>query len=313
MRVLHSDRLTLRWFTPRDAPFILALLNDPAWIANIGDRGVRTLDEARTWIAEKLVRSYWDKGHGLWAIERRSDGALLGMCGLLERDSLPALDVGYALAPPFRGQGYAREAALAALRYAGEALGQERLLAIVRPENRPSIRLLESLGMAPIGTHQEADGPALLLFAVGEEAPQAGEQADAGAALIALVHRFYAAFSNRQGLSRVASVPSLFLPEARVIRVDAAAARGVESLSLPDFLAPRAALLLEGRLSDFEEHEVSGHTHVVGALAHHWSRYAKTGILDGAPLGGGGQKHFTFVRTSRGWKIAALLWEEAQA
>ena len=147
MKVLETERMTLRWFEESDAWFVLELLNDPAWIANIGERNVRTVEQARNWIAEKLVVSYRPNGHGLWAMQRRSDEALLGMCGLLKRETLPALDVGYALAPAFRGQGYAKEAVVACLAYARDVLGSSRILAIVAPHNQPSIRLLESVGM----------------------------------------------------------------------------------------------------------------------------------------------------------------------
>jgi RimJ/RimL family protein N-acetyltransferase len=304
MRVLQTDRLTLRWFDERDAAFILELVNDPSWIANIGDRGVRTLDDARAWIAEKLVSSYWDKGHGLWAIERRSDGERLGMCGLLERDSLPAVDVGYALAPRFWGNGYAREATAASLEYAREVLGKRRILAIVQPENRTSIRVLESVGMVRVGSHRvEGEEHELALFAVGDE-PADAEAIDA------IVRRFFAAFSNRDAMSRIASVPSFFLPDAVVTIVTPTAARAVETSSVRDFVAPRASLLLDGRLTSFEEHEVSAQTEVVGAIAHRSSRYEKAGTLDGVPFEGAGNKHFQLVKTVRGWKIVALAWEE---
>lgn len=147
MQVLETERMTLRWFEESDAAFVLELLNDPAWIANIGERNVRTLDDARSYIAEKLVASYHQNGFGLWAMQRRSDDALLGMCGLLKRDNLPTLDVGYALAPAYRRQGYAKEAVLACLTYARDVLATPRVLAIVAPHNQPSIRLLESVGM----------------------------------------------------------------------------------------------------------------------------------------------------------------------
>ena len=145
--MLETERTSLRQFEESDAAFVLELLNDPAWIANIGERNVRTLEQARAWIAEKLVASYRQNGYGLWAMQRRSDDALLGMCGLLQREGLPTLDVGYALAPAFRRQGYAREAVLACLAYARDELGIRRVLAIVAPHNLPSIRLLESVGM----------------------------------------------------------------------------------------------------------------------------------------------------------------------
>lgn len=154
--VLQTPRLDLRRFTADDAAFIAQLLNDPSWLRFIGDRGVRDEDGARAWIAERLVAAYEKQGFGLWAMQRRDDGALLGMCGLVKRDSLPDIDVGYALLPQFRGAGYAREAAAACLDYGANVLGLERILAITRPENRSSISVLESLGMRLERTEQLA-------------------------------------------------------------------------------------------------------------------------------------------------------------
>ena len=314
MRVLQTDRLTLRWFGESDAAFVLELVNEPSWIANIGDRNVRTLDDARAFIAERLVRSYWQNGHGLWAIERRSDGELLGMCGLVDRDSLPAIDVGYALVPRFWGHGYAREAASASLRYAREVLEAARVLAIVQPENQPSIRVLESVGMVRVGSHRiEGEGVELALFASPEPARGARDvdaASDARAEIDAIARRFFSAFSNRHAMSRIAALPSMLLPEAIVTVVKPAAARGIETSSVRDFLTPRATLLLDGRLTEFEETEVASRTDVTGALAHRSSRYEKAGTLDGVPFVGGGRKHIQLVRTRRGWKIAALVWED---
>jgi len=110
MLILETDRLRLRWFhdTASDADFLRALLNDPGWLANIGERNVRTRRQARHWIATRHTAVYGRLGFGFWAIERKSDGALMGMCGLIKRDTLLEVDVGYALMPAFRGQGYAR-------------------------------------------------------------------------------------------------------------------------------------------------------------------------------------------------------------
>lgn len=145
-QVLETERLRLRHFERRDAAFILELLNEPSWIANIGERNVHDLTQAETWIEEKLVAVYARLGFGFWAVERREDGALLGMCGLIKRDSLPEVDLGYAFVPRAWGLGYAREAAAACLRHAHEALGRQTLLAITGPENQPSQRVLASLG-----------------------------------------------------------------------------------------------------------------------------------------------------------------------
>ncbi|CAN5904680.1 hypothetical protein BH11MYX4_BH11MYX4_58040 [soil metagenome] len=314
MRVLEAERMTLRWFDEADAPFVHELLNDPAWLANIGDRNVRTLDDARRWIADNLVATYWRTGHGLWAMERRSDCALLGMCGLLERDALPELDVGYALAPAFRGSGYAREAALACLRYGRDVLGRSRILAIVSPAHRSSIRVLESIGMVQERVCVlEGESRETAVFTWGVDAAGPPVASDATAEIDALVRRFFSAFSNRGATSAVTSIPSLFLPEA-VVTVEApGTSRGVDVLDVRGFVAPRAALLQGGRLTDFEEREVNSQTTVDGRVASRSSQYRKAGVLDGTPFEGGGHKHFQLVRTARGWKIAALAWEDGDS
>ena len=152
MLVLTTDRLRLRWFTQADAGFVLDLLNQPSWIANIGDRGVSTLAEAEAWINTRLIANYHAQGFGFWAVEGQADGALVGMCGLIKRDTLPAVDIGYAFPPPFWGQGYAREAAAACLRHAQEVLGLTRVLAITGPDNAASARVLEAIGLRHVET-----------------------------------------------------------------------------------------------------------------------------------------------------------------
>ena len=147
MLVLETARLRLRWFAPTDAAFILQLLNEPSWIANIGERHVHTLEAADTWIRERLIGNYEKQGFGFWAVERAADRALMGMCGLVKRDTLPAVDLGYAFLPAYWGQGYAREAAAACLAYASNVLGLRRVLAITGPDNAPSARVLETIGM----------------------------------------------------------------------------------------------------------------------------------------------------------------------
>jgi len=159
-RVLATPRLVLRHLAPGDAPFILALTNDPDWLRHIGDRGIRTLDDARRYI-DGPMEMYARLGFGLWAAEPVEGGAPLGICGLLGRDWLEAPDVGFAFLPAARGRGYAHEAAAATLEHARGALGLGRVLAIVSPENDASIALLTKLGMAlermavpPGGTHE---------------------------------------------------------------------------------------------------------------------------------------------------------------
>lgn len=147
MSVLETDRLILRRLTPDDAEFMLELLTDPSWIEFIGDRGVRTVDDARDYILKGAVDMYARLGFGLFLVESK-DGALpLGICGLVKRDFLEDVDIGFAFLPRYWGNGYAYEAAAATMRYATEVLKLERIVAITMSHNHSSARLLEKLGL----------------------------------------------------------------------------------------------------------------------------------------------------------------------
>jgi RimJ/RimL family protein N-acetyltransferase len=148
---LETERLRLVEFTPGDAPFVLRLLNEPAFLRYIGDRGVRTLEDARRYIADGPVAGYARHGYGLLRVLRRADGETVGMCGVLKRDTLPDPDIGFSFLPEYWSQGYAFEAAAAALRHARGAVGVGRVVAITTKDNGPSMRLLARLGFRPDG------------------------------------------------------------------------------------------------------------------------------------------------------------------
>lgn len=145
LTVTETARLRLRELEAADAPFILELLTDPDFRANVGDRGVHDLESARRYAEESAGASYRAHGFGLWLVERKSDARPLGLCGLLRRDSHPDTELGFALLPHARGRGYALEAASATLEVARTRFGLERLVAITAPANGASIRVLERL------------------------------------------------------------------------------------------------------------------------------------------------------------------------
>ncbi|MCL4261980.1 MAG: GNAT family N-acetyltransferase [Anaerolineae bacterium] len=164
--VLETDRLWLTKLMPADAPFILRLLNEPTFIENIGDRGVRTMEDAEAYILNGPVASYARFGFGLYLVESRATGEAMGLCGLLKREVLDDVDIGYAFLPAFCGNGYAREAATAVLHHAQQTLGLKRLVAIVSPHNQPSIRLLEKIGFRyEKMVRLTANAPEIKLFA----------------------------------------------------------------------------------------------------------------------------------------------------
>jgi len=144
--IIETDRLQLRQLSVDDAEFILRLLNEPSFIQNIGDRGVRTVDDARGYIVKGPITSYERFGFGLWMIETKSPLAPIGICGLLKREVLDDVDIGYALLPEFWSHGYALESASAVVSYAREKLGLKRVVAVTNSNNQSSIRLLEKMG-----------------------------------------------------------------------------------------------------------------------------------------------------------------------
>lgn len=313
MKVLQSERLDLRWFNSDDAAFILQLLNEPSWLQHIGDRQVRTLEQAQDWLQTRLVNGYWRQGMGFWAVCLRGQLAPLGLCGLIQRDTLPDVDVGYAFLPAFWGQGFAQEAAAACLRYGHEVLGLQRILAITGPDNLPSQRVLLGLGMQleqRCTLAGESRETLVYAWQAVPPAAMAGPTSDE-AQIQALTDRFFKLFDNRAGaVPRLPSLPALCLPDVRIVKaIDGKA----QVMDLMAFVQPRAALLSEGRLRDFAEWDLQGHTQVFGHMAQRWLRYAKHGWLDGEIYAGEGCKSLQFARTPKGWRISAVLWDDEPA
>jgi RimJ/RimL family protein N-acetyltransferase len=144
--VLETERLVLRRLTSDDAAFIFKLLNEPSFLRYIGDKGVRTHADAVGYIKNGPVASYERFGFGLYLVELRETDVPIGICGLLKRETLTHVDVGFAFLPAFWSKGYAFEAASAVMQYGRNVLGMGRIVAITAPENESSIRLLEKMG-----------------------------------------------------------------------------------------------------------------------------------------------------------------------
>ncbi len=146
MNILETERLIIRELdAATDAVFVLELLNSPKFIKYIGDRGVRTVDEAADFIENRYRQSYRDHGYGLYTVELK-DGQPVGLCGFVRRDTLPGPDLGFAFLPDHEGKGYGFDSADALMKYGREKLGFTTVLAITSVDNDASGRLLEKLG-----------------------------------------------------------------------------------------------------------------------------------------------------------------------
>lgn len=162
--ILTTTRLRLREFSLADAPFILRLVNTPGWLQFIGDRGIAAQVDAEAYLVNGPMQSYATNRFGLWCVCLIEDGSAVGMCGLLKRDTLAHVDLGFALLPEVYAMGYAREAASTTLAFAQEQLGMAKVLAIATQNNVRSIHLLEKIGFQFEGMQRQEDKE-LMLFA----------------------------------------------------------------------------------------------------------------------------------------------------
>ncbi len=166
MEVAQTERLILRWLNAGDSAFILELLNEPSWIRFIGDKGVKTIQDAQRYIENGPVEMYQRLGFGLYLVELKENSAPIGICGLIKRAALVDVDLGFAFLPRFWANGYAFESASAVMSYARNTLALSRIVAVLSPDNHRSAKLLERLGFRFDSTVSlKAGGDELKLYA----------------------------------------------------------------------------------------------------------------------------------------------------
>ena len=146
LNVAETERLRIRWLNGDDSAFIFALANQPSWIQYIGDKGIKTLQDALRYIESGPVAMYKRAGFGLYLVELTKTGEHIGICGLIKREALEDVDLGFAFLPRFWRKGYAFESATAVMGYGRKVLGLRRIVAILSQDNHRSSKLLEKLG-----------------------------------------------------------------------------------------------------------------------------------------------------------------------
>ncbi len=147
MKILSTERLTISKITLKDASFLRELMNDKDWIQNIGDREIHSDEDAENHIKERFFKSYDEFGFGFYVLRLKSNNERIGTAGLIDRDGIEGIEIGYGLLPAYRGKGFAFEATQAIFNYAKNDLMLDKLVAIVNPLNKKSIVLLEKLGL----------------------------------------------------------------------------------------------------------------------------------------------------------------------
>jgi RimJ/RimL family protein N-acetyltransferase len=164
VQILETERLILREITADDAEFTIRLLNSPSFLRYIGDRGVRSEDDAREFIETRYRKSYHDNGYGLYIVESKDDRLPVGICGFVKRETLPRPDIGFAFLPEYERKGYGFESASAVMDLGRRTLGFDEVLAITTVDNDASGRLLAKLGFTFDRNYKTPEGETLKLF-----------------------------------------------------------------------------------------------------------------------------------------------------
>ncbi|MCG2420183.1 GNAT family N-acetyltransferase [Aequorivita sp. F47161] len=162
--MIQTERLILREYSINDAPFVFELMNSEGWLKNIGDRNIKSIEEAESYLEKNYLSNYKKYGYGPFLVSLKEDGSPIGSSGLYKRESLDFPDIGFAFLSQFFNQGYAFEASMAVMKYAKETLKLQTITGITLPTNASSIKLLKKLGLLEVGLFTYENGEELLLF-----------------------------------------------------------------------------------------------------------------------------------------------------
>ncbi len=291
--IYYTNRLSLKRLSLQDSNFIMELLNTPGWIQFIGDRNITSKEKAAEYI-EKIMEN---PNVVYWVVSIKEDQTPIGLVTLIKRDYLEHHDIGFAFLPQYNGKGYAMEASDAILSALTKDPAHSHIVAITLRENTTSIRLLEKMGLR-FDKEVDDNGETLLLYSASTEK----------LIIDRLVRNFFSIFTNKNKQPDWDLVKTLCLPETLIIKKtgDAEIIYNLES-----FIEPRKKILSDGTLKDFEECEIKEETTIIGNMAQRFSKYQKRGCLHGKQFHEYGNKFFQFIKTSNGWKINSVIWEDS--
>ncbi|MCG7588632.1 GNAT family N-acetyltransferase [Photobacterium sp. OFAV2-7] len=167
MIITETERLRIRQLTEDDAAFALKLYTSEPFLRFVGDKQLKTEADARQYLLDGPIKMYQAHGIGLYLVELKESDVPLGICGLIKRDSLDDVDLGYGFLPEYFGQGYGYESALAVMEYGQRELKMKKLVAITTADNQRCIKLLDKLGLQFVENIEEPEAaPALGLYAM---------------------------------------------------------------------------------------------------------------------------------------------------
>lgn len=288
-----TERLVLDELCLNDTEFINELVNTQEWIKFIGDRNIKTEEDAINYI-QKIMDN---PNINYWVVKLKSENISIGIITFIKRDYLDHHDIGFAFLPKYAKNGYAYEASITVLNDAVNNKNHSKILATTVKENINSIKLLEKLGLS-FEKEMENGKDLLMIYSVANDNFFVNQ----------ITTTFFNLFTNtKQRKPKIENINDICLPETIIIKKDK---DKEEIFNLDNFIRPRKRILTDGTLTEFEEYEVVEETKVVNNMAHRFSRYQKKGYLNGEYFEGTGTKFFQYIKTTKGWKINSVIWED---
>ena len=299
--ILETNRLSLREFDLNDSEFIINLVNSPNWLEFIGDKNVKTTEDAINYLENGPIKSYKENGFGLWLVQLKDSNIPIGMCGLVNRETLKNIDIGFAMLPDYSGLGYGFEIANATMNYAKNSLGLDKIIAITDSNNIASINLLNKIGLYFEKTLKLSENDSVLVFSPPNSKKDRNE-------INKLTTTFFNLFTNTNGkVPDVKRIRDLFISNGMIISNTNGSP---EIYNLEKFIVPREKMLTNGTLTDFCEGEISYKTEIFGNVAHRFSLYEKSGKLNGVDFESKGVKTIQFIKINEEWKMSSVAWSD---
>lgn len=300
-KILETNRLSLREFDLNDSEFIINLVNAPNWLKFIGNKSIKTTEDAISYLENGPIKSYMENGFGLWLTQLKDSNVPIGMCGLINRETLENVDIGFAILPEYCGSGYGFEMANATMNYAKNSLGLEKIVAITDSSNIASINLLNKIGLYFEKTLKLSDTDSVIVFSQLTNLKDRNE-------INKLTTTFFNLFTNTNGkVPNVKKIKDLFISDGMIISNTNG---NPEIYNLEKFIIPREKVLTDGTLSDFLESEISHKTEIFGNVAHRFSLYEKSGKLNGIYFESKGVKTIQFIKVNEEWKMSSVAWSD---
>lgn len=289
---LFSERLSITALNITDAKFISELVNTDGWLKFIGDRKIHSPEDARSYI-QKITDS---SDISYWVVRLKQDDTPAGIISLIKRDQLEHPDIGFAFLPSFTNNGYAYEAAKIVLKHFVVNTEHPFVFGVTFVENTASIGLLKKLGFQ-FQKEIEVEKEKSQVYVLSKDKFYISE----------ITKHFFDSFTNKESSTpKLDTLKSICLPEVRIVNIN----QSEIIYNLNSFLEPRKKILTDGTLIEFEEKEVYEKTNIIQNIAHRYSKYEKSGILNGKKFKQTGHKLFQFIKTNQDWKIKSVIWED---